>query len=244
MTWVIDDDTVIMPKGQRYKLSNVCNIKYNKTVRAYYFIHIKGDLTDERLFEVASLCLKYGADIPLREQSAHNLEGGVIMQEDTPQDVFEAAASYLVENSAQGTIEAMKANPELRAAGEIRMKCNVCGSIYCYTIDDLKANVRNAAGNLAGSVVQLGGIATGNIGTAIYGKQNTTNQVVDYNRCPNCKSTDVSRYDSGAEKSANQLPNQSAQSSADEIRKFKELLDEGIISQEEFDAKKKDLLGL
>lgn len=32
--------------------------------------------------------------------------------------------------------------------------------------------------------------------------------------------------------------------SADEIRKFKELLDEGIISQEEFDAKKKDLLGL
>ncbi|MDT2404006.1 SHOCT domain-containing protein [Enterococcus avium] len=32
--------------------------------------------------------------------------------------------------------------------------------------------------------------------------------------------------------------------SADEIRKFKELLDEGIISQEEFDAKKKELLNL
>ena len=31
---------------------------------------------------------------------------------------------------------------------------------------------------------------------------------------------------------------------ADEIRKFKELLDEGIISQEDFDAKKKELLGL
>ncbi|MBP3261508.1 SHOCT domain-containing protein [Pseudobutyrivibrio sp.] len=33
-------------------------------------------------------------------------------------------------------------------------------------------------------------------------------------------------------------------SAADEIRKFKQLLDDGIISQSEFDAKKKQLLGL
>lgn len=33
-------------------------------------------------------------------------------------------------------------------------------------------------------------------------------------------------------------------SSADELKKYKELLDNGIISQEEFDAKKKQLLGL
>ena len=33
-------------------------------------------------------------------------------------------------------------------------------------------------------------------------------------------------------------------SSADELKKFKELLDGGIITQEEFDAKKKQLLGL
>ena len=33
-------------------------------------------------------------------------------------------------------------------------------------------------------------------------------------------------------------------SPADEIKKFKELLDEGIITQEEFDLKKKQLLGL
>ena len=30
---------------------------------------------------------------------------------------------------------------------------------------------------------------------------------------------------------------------ADEIRKFKELLDDGVITQEDFDKKKKDLLG-
>lgn len=35
-----------------------------------------------------------------------------------------------------------------------------------------------------------------------------------------------------------------ATSSADELKKFKELLDSGIISQEEFDEKKKQLLGL
>ena len=34
------------------------------------------------------------------------------------------------------------------------------------------------------------------------------------------------------------------QSNADELRKYKELLDEGVITQEEFDAKKKQLLGL
>lgn len=34
------------------------------------------------------------------------------------------------------------------------------------------------------------------------------------------------------------------QSSADELKKYKELLDMGVISQEEFDAKKKQLLGL
>lgn len=33
-------------------------------------------------------------------------------------------------------------------------------------------------------------------------------------------------------------------SAADEIRKFKELFDEGIITQEEYDAKKKELLGI
>ena len=35
-----------------------------------------------------------------------------------------------------------------------------------------------------------------------------------------------------------------AASSADELKKYKELLDSGVITQEEFDAKKKQLLGL
>lgn len=45
-------------------------------------------------------------------------------------------------------------------------------------------------------------------------------------------------------KAAKNAPMQAALSPADELKKFKELLDMGIISQEEFDAKKKQVLGL
>ena len=37
---------------------------------------------------------------------------------------------------------------------------------------------------------------------------------------------------------------QAPTSSADELGKYKTLLDQGVISQEEFDAKKKEILGL
>ena len=47
-----------------------------------------------------------------------------------------------------------------------------------------------------------------------------------------------------AQPAAAPAPAASAVSAADEIKKFKELLDLGAITQEEFDAKKKQLLGL
>lgn len=40
------------------------------------------------------------------------------------------------------------------------------------------------------------------------------------------------------------IKQESPQSNADELKKYKELLDSGVITQEEFDAKKKQLLGL
>lgn len=43
---------------------------------------------------------------------------------------------------------------------------------------------------------------------------------------------------------ATQNLSSNSNNTADEIRKYKELLDEGILTQEEFDAKKKDLLGI
>lgn len=41
-----------------------------------------------------------------------------------------------------------------------------------------------------------------------------------------------------------EIPSNVSTSNADELKKFKELLDSGVITQEEFEAKKKQLLGL
>lgn len=45
-------------------------------------------------------------------------------------------------------------------------------------------------------------------------------------------------------KESKKVPVQSSSSSTDEIMKYKNLLDMGAITQEEFDQKKKQLLGL
>ena len=42
----------------------------------------------------------------------------------------------------------------------------------------------------------------------------------------------------------NNAPSQYARSSADELMKYKELLDKGVITQEEFEAKKSQILNL
>ncbi len=65
----------------------------------------------------------------------------------------------------------------------------------------------------------------------------------------NAQMEDIANYIRGqidAVKKARNTPHNtiSAISPAEELRKFKELLDIGVISQEEFDAKKKQLLGL
>ena len=52
----------------------------------------------------------------------------------------------------------------------------------------------------------------------------------------------VNRQDKPA--AATTIKQEIPQSNADELKKFKELLDSGVITQEEFDAKKKQLLGL
>ena len=39
-------------------------------------------------------------------------------------------------------------------------------------------------------------------------------------------------------------PSNAGQSAADELKKYKDLLESGTITQEEFDAKKKQILGL
>ena len=134
---------------------------------------------------------------------------------------------------------------------ETRMKCNVCGHIYCYTFEDLQRNEKLAKSAVADSLLgvgeALGGTRLGSqVATAkADGKMN---QIVDFKKCPKCHSTDVTALSKEEFEKAKQEQIASASapavSAADELKKFKELLDMGVITQEEFDAKKKRLLEL
>lgn len=136
---------------------------------------------------------------------------------------------------------------------ETRMKCNVCGHIYCYTFEDLQRNKQlaqsAAADSLLGVGEALGGTRLGSqVATAK--ADSKLNRIVDYTKCPNCHSSDVRALTKAEWEAEKAKREQSAStpapavSAADELKKFKELLDMGAITQEEFDAKKKQLLGL
>lgn len=133
---------------------------------------------------------------------------------------------------------------------ETRMKCNACGHIYCYTFEDLQRNEKLAKSAVTDSLVGVGEA----VGGTRLGSQVATakadsklSQIVDYTKCPHCHSVDVralSKEEWETEKAKKSQGNNAPVSSADELKKFKELLDMGVISQEEFEAKKKQLLGL
>lgn len=133
---------------------------------------------------------------------------------------------------------------------ETRKRCNVCGHIFCYNQADIAKNKSNAR---QATISSIGGIA-GALGGAYAASavnnsnaQNSLDKIVDFNRCPQCNSTDlsiISDEEFEAVKVQNNTTQQATVSAADELKKFKELLDMGAITQEEFDAKKKELLGL
>lgn len=130
---------------------------------------------------------------------------------------------------------------------EYRKKCNVCGHIFCYTGQDIQNNKLHAklaqinadaafVETIAGSI-----IAAGQDEAAA---ERQHNKIVDYSKCPKCNSKDLSDATDEEINEAANGNNNSSVSAADELKKFKDLLDMGVISQEEFEAKKKQLLGL
>lgn len=131
---------------------------------------------------------------------------------------------------------------------EYRKKCNVCGKVFCYTDEDIEKNNK-----LKDQVYQdrklaalsaIGGSALDTHDARIAADRKEA-RIVDFERCPNCNSANLTMLTDEEYQqivSANKASSQT--SAADEIKKFKELLDSSIITQEEFDAKKKQLLGL
>ena len=144
-------------------------------------------------------------------------------------------------------------DPNAAEPEEYRIKCNTCGHIYCYTEDDIALNkfyLRSAKTDTnIGAFNSLFGNAL--IGQADYASaERSLDKVKDFNHCPKCNSGDIRRLSEQefelekANASNATTANQTAAnfSIADELKKFKELLDMGIITQEEFDAQKSQLL--
>lgn len=128
---------------------------------------------------------------------------------------------------------------------EFRMRCNVCGEIFCYTMADLRKNQENAKMvKMNATVGVLNAIGGSNLiaHASNQSARDYLKDIVDYSKCPKCHSSDLSPLKEG--ESTNAPSTISADSNVEELKKLKELLDMGVITQEDFDAKKKQLLGL
>ena len=129
-----------------------------------------------------------------------------------------------------------------------RKRCSICGKIFCYTLQDLEENKKHTQNILLSSVTSIAGVFSGNYVVSATSSQTAGDEksrIIDYNKCPSCGSRSlVDLTDEDIAQINAQQNNQSITSTADELKKLKELLDIGIITQEEFDTKKKQLLGL
>jgi len=130
---------------------------------------------------------------------------------------------------------------------EIYMKCNVCGHVFCFSGLDVKQNIQHEKDAQKSALRSVGqALFTNQISSQLSKNeaQKHMDQIVDYSHCPKCHSADLVQITAEEAKNSTSQQNAPAASAMDELKKLKELLDMGIVSQEEFDAKKKQLLGL
>ena len=171
----------------------------------------------------------------------------------------EMVAEYLLRmiGNEQGANEILKQSENRKKKDEIKKeqdeiktkefkkRCNVCGNVFCYTWDDLKKNKDLQTHSTLNTVASFAGALSGYYAassTASQTSHDLESRIIDYNKCPSCGSRDL--VDITDEELTNNQQTVSTASTVDELKKFKELLDMGIITQEEFEAKKKQLLGL
>lgn len=224
--WTLTDDSVVVGKRE-IKLASLLGVSHSPLKNG------KSTLAQQN----GSITLTYGKgafDFVIVAYSGKQNEEG------------EKAAKYIMDFVYSE--ENQNRRREISEKG-IRKRCNVCGKIFCYTLEDLEKNKRNAQNALLSGLGGVAGALSGNYAASAVNNQtadNSLNRIVDYNKCPECGSRDLSDAtdEDIAQANAPQPAAVNAVSSADELKKFKELLDAGIITQEEFDAKKKQLLGL
>lgn len=220
---------------------NIGKVKKNETVE---FSIAEGGVLE-------ATCGGYPRKIPSLEISGNEtteitciynrLTGKLIMENTTAK---QAAQAIKAEQDAE---RRAKENEELFK------KCSVCGHVFCYTQADLKKNQQQRTSALLSSTAGLFTAIGGQYAASATSQGNADralSQIVDYDRCPNCGSRDLQEISkneaqkSHLEQDSEKSNNKDGVSVAKEIREYKELLDLGAITQEEFDAKKKQLLGL
>lgn len=108
--------------------------------------------------------------------------------------------------------------------------------------------------NITAIQIKKPGFTTGYIQFSQHGMMESKGGVFDsvsdentiiFNKKDYEKALDLKKYiESVQDEQNNQSPLTSESSGADEILKFKELMESGVITEEEFEAKKKQILGL
>ena len=163
------------------------------------------------------------------------------------EDGEKAAAFILAKVSGKDAEASVKERERIQKEG-YRKICNVCGHIFVYTDEDINNNIRHAKSAKLSAFTGVAGAVGGYYGASSVNTQSAQdeiNRIVDYSKCPKCGSRNISdATDEDIERSKQQAAGVQPLSSADELKKFKELLDNGVITQEEFEAKKKQILGL
>ena len=164
------------------------------------------------------------------------------------QEAFEYLKSHLLTPEQKAEKQAAKtAEWKAHLNDEHVIRCNVCGHVFCYTNLDVEANKQlqlaiadkeiSAARNTLWVSKSLGGVQ-------YQQAEMMKMRSKDFKHCPQCNSTDICEIPKAEPIPAAETPAVPAASAIDELKKLKELLDMGIVTQEEFDAKKKQLLGL
>ena len=134
-----------------------------------------------------------------------------------------------------------------------RLQCKKCGHIIYYTIEQLEAKIEQSKKVALNAMVGYAGALSGNYAasavynTAASNEADKSKEILDLEHCPKCYSKELERIEPitmDEYKKIENAENKPTISNADEIKKFKELLDMGVITEEEFNAKKKELLGL
>lgn len=235
--WSITDTEIIYGKKE-IPFSTICGIDHRPPIKfpgaqGAIFIHQEGKLSE-----------KYGVDDSIALiYDKKDIENAKVAVEHLLKLFDNENYEIKVDEKTGNTYTTKK--KEYVKPKQFYKKCNTCGHIYCYTQADLNKNKQLSRQAAANTFASAFGPA---IMSATYNQtaNDNSSRIINYDKCPKCNSADVISITEEEVENLSKTQNtqQATLSQADELKKFKDLLDSGIITQEEFDQKKKQLLGL